>query len=433
MPRSTRALAEASDRDLAAQVGPAAGAGQAAVCALLPAGGRALHAQDRRPGGADPLAASRAGTDSADGLHSAGRGERADSAHRRLGAVRGMRPDSEVVPRGSRARRAAGLREPFRAPVLPRGAGRPRGGAAAAVGSLQPAAWPGDDRVQPDSRHGTALEVLGSLRRLGVSLLMDDFGTGYSSLHHLHSLPFDVLKIDRSFVSRMTEGDQPLQIVRTIVELARVLGMDVVAEGIETREQYALLRQLGCRFGQGFLFSRPVPAETISRDAAPAGTHSARARERQAQRELSRRHVGASEPKRGRKDAEIGNWRAIVLLNSGMSACSLALEYFSDRPHARAALCSIAMQQRAQTSAFPRFLQLCRTAGRACFASVEKLRRQCDPAWNDSDLGDDVATLSYERALRAHARYKPADRSEWAELPRRFAGRTIRSAPRSEA
>ena len=108
------------------------------------------------------------------------------------------------------------------------------------------------------SDSGTALEVLSSLRRLGVSLLMDDFGTGYSSLHHLHSLPFDVLKIDRSFVSRMTEGsDQPLQIVRTIVELARVLGMDVVAEGIETQEQYALLRQLGCRFGQGFLFSVP--------------------------------------------------------------------------------------------------------------------------------------------------------------------------------
>ena len=111
---------------------------------------------------------------------------------------------------------------------------------------------------------GTAMEVLGSLRRLGVSLLLDDFGTGYSSLNHLHSLPFDVLKIDRSFVTRMTEGEQPLQIVRTIVELARVMGMDVVAEGIETCEQFALLRQLGCRFGQGFLFSRPVPAATVS-------------------------------------------------------------------------------------------------------------------------------------------------------------------------
>jgi EAL domain-containing protein (putative c-di-GMP-specific phosphodiesterase class I) len=110
----------------------------------------------------------------------------------------------------------------------------------------------------------TALEVLGSLRRLGVSLLMDDFGTGYSSLNHLHSFPFDVLKIDRSFVGRMTDGDQPLQIVRTIIELARVLGMDVVAEGIETQEQYRLLRQLGCRYGQGFLFARPMSAEDVT-------------------------------------------------------------------------------------------------------------------------------------------------------------------------
>jgi EAL domain-containing protein (putative c-di-GMP-specific phosphodiesterase class I) len=109
-----------------------------------------------------------------------------------------------------------------------------------------------------------ALGVLGSLRRLGVSLLMDDFGTGYSSLSHLHSFPFDVLKIDRSFVSRMTEGEQPLQIVRTIIELARVMGMDVVAEGIETADQYRLLRDLGCRYGQGFLFARPMCAEAVT-------------------------------------------------------------------------------------------------------------------------------------------------------------------------
>ena len=110
----------------------------------------------------------------------------------------------------------------------------------------------------------TAMEVLGSLRRLGVSLLMDDFGTGYSSLNHLHKFPFDVLKIDRSFVARMTEGDQPLQIVRTIVELARVLGMSVVAEGIETSEQDKMLQQLGCRYGQGYLYARPMPPEQLT-------------------------------------------------------------------------------------------------------------------------------------------------------------------------
>ena len=111
---------------------------------------------------------------------------------------------------------------------------------------------------------GKALEVLGNLRRLGVSLLMDDFGTGYSSLNYLHSFPFDVLKVDRSFVGRMTGSDQALQIVRTIIELARVLGMDVVAEGIETVEQYQLLRQMGCRFGQGFLFAKPLTAAAVT-------------------------------------------------------------------------------------------------------------------------------------------------------------------------
>jgi EAL domain-containing protein (putative c-di-GMP-specific phosphodiesterase class I) len=111
----------------------------------------------------------------------------------------------------------------------------------------------------------TAMEVLGSLRRLGVSLLMDDFGTGYSSLNHLHKFPFDLLKIDRSFVMRMTEGDQPRQIVRTIVELARVLGMNVVAEGIETVEQYRMLREMGCRYGQGYLFSRPLPEAEVTK------------------------------------------------------------------------------------------------------------------------------------------------------------------------
>jgi EAL domain-containing protein (putative c-di-GMP-specific phosphodiesterase class I) len=110
----------------------------------------------------------------------------------------------------------------------------------------------------------TAVDVLTGLRALGISLHMDDFGTGYSSLNYLHSFPFDVLKIDRSFVSRMTEGDQPLQIVRTIIELARALGMDVVAEGIETLEQYRLLREMGCQYGQGYLFARPMTADKIT-------------------------------------------------------------------------------------------------------------------------------------------------------------------------
>jgi EAL domain-containing protein (putative c-di-GMP-specific phosphodiesterase class I) len=110
-----------------------------------------------------------------------------------------------------------------------------------------------------------AARVLTSLNRLGVSLHMDDFGTGYSSLSHLHLFPFDVLKIDRSFVRRINTGRQCLQIVQTILELARVLGMDVVAEGIETEAQLHLLQEMGCRYGQGYLFSPPLPAEEIEK------------------------------------------------------------------------------------------------------------------------------------------------------------------------
>ncbi len=110
-----------------------------------------------------------------------------------------------------------------------------------------------------------ATEVLRGLRDLGISLSMDDFGTGYSSLSNLHSFPFDTLKIDRSFVSRIAGSDQAFHIIRAILELARALRMEVIAEGIETREQFDLLRQLGCRYGQGFFFAPPLPVKEISR------------------------------------------------------------------------------------------------------------------------------------------------------------------------
>jgi diguanylate cyclase (GGDEF)-like protein len=100
------------------------------------------------------------------------------------------------------------------------------------------------------------------LRSLGVQLSIDDFGTGYSSLSYLHRFPLNYLKIDRSFVSRMTTDDENA-IVRTISTLARNLGMQVIAEGIETEEQYQQLRLLGCEFGQGYLFSQPVDGASV--------------------------------------------------------------------------------------------------------------------------------------------------------------------------
>ncbi|HLM00804.1 MAG TPA: EAL domain-containing protein [Pyrinomonadaceae bacterium] len=103
------------------------------------------------------------------------------------------------------------------------------------------------------------IAMLKQLKELGVQLSIDDFGTGYSSLSYLHRFPIDTLKVDRSFVSTMEDGSENGEIVRTIIALAKALGMDVVAEGIETIHQLHQLRILGCEYGQGFLFSRPVP------------------------------------------------------------------------------------------------------------------------------------------------------------------------------
>lgn len=108
-----------------------------------------------------------------------------------------------------------------------------------------------------------ALAVLNALDKLGISLSTDDFGTGYSSLSYLQRFPFDRLKIDRSFVDKMDEGEKSIAIVKTILMLGENLGIEVVAEGIETEAQLETLRSLGCRLGQGYLFSRPVEASAI--------------------------------------------------------------------------------------------------------------------------------------------------------------------------
>ncbi|MEN3328911.1 MAG: hypothetical protein V7638_3718 [Acidobacteriota bacterium] len=103
-----------------------------------------------------------------------------------------------------------------------------------------------------------AAVTLAKLRGLGVRLSIDDFGTGYSSLSYLNRFPVDTLKIDRSFVTSMNAADENLQIVKTIITLAGNLGMQVVAEGVETEEQLEELRSLKCQYGQGFLFAKPL-------------------------------------------------------------------------------------------------------------------------------------------------------------------------------
>jgi EAL domain-containing protein (putative c-di-GMP-specific phosphodiesterase class I) len=106
-------------------------------------------------------------------------------------------------------------------------------------------------------------QILTSLRKRGMSVALDDFGTGYSSLSYLHTYPLQALKIDRSFVAELTpEGDgNSGAVVRAIQALAGSLGMQVIAEGIETEAQHQALTAIGCEFGQGFLFGRPEPAD----------------------------------------------------------------------------------------------------------------------------------------------------------------------------
>ena len=106
-----------------------------------------------------------------------------------------------------------------------------------------------------------ALTIMTELKDIGVTLSTDDFGTGYSSLSYLHQFPFDHLKIDRSFINKMEIDEKSEAIVRTILLLAQTLNIDVVAEGIETELQLKRLCRLGCQNGQGYLFSRPVPAD----------------------------------------------------------------------------------------------------------------------------------------------------------------------------
>ncbi|MFZ5479206.1 MAG: sensor domain-containing protein [Myxococcota bacterium] len=116
----------------------------------------------------------------------------------------------------------------------------------------------------------TIIDVIGRLRKLRVRTCIDDFGTGYSSLSLLHKLPVDALKIDKSFVDKMSQDDKT-SIVRTIVELAHGLGMHVVAEGVETSDQLELLRALQCEYAQGYLMSRPVGASDAEAMLATSG------------------------------------------------------------------------------------------------------------------------------------------------------------------
>lgn len=115
--------------------------------------------------------------------------------------------------------------------------------------------------LMEDTNH--ALSILHELKDSGFQLVLDDFGTGYSSLNYLHKFPIDKLKIDRSFTHAMLNDDDSLEIVRAISGLAHNMNIEVVAEGIEEREQLSVYRDLDCHYGQGFLISKPLPVEDV--------------------------------------------------------------------------------------------------------------------------------------------------------------------------
>jgi EAL domain-containing protein (putative c-di-GMP-specific phosphodiesterase class I) len=105
--------------------------------------------------------------------------------------------------------------------------------------------------------------ALGRLTALGIRISLDDFGSGYSSLSYLKRLPANILKIDKSFTSGLGVEIEDTAIVQTVVDLTHILGMEVVAEGVEIEEQETLLKEMGCDFAQGFFFSRPLPPQDI--------------------------------------------------------------------------------------------------------------------------------------------------------------------------
>ncbi len=106
-------------------------------------------------------------------------------------------------------------------------------------------------------------ETLRKLKDMGAHISIDDFGTGYSSLMYLKTFPIDTIKIDKSFVKDMTTDSDDQAITQAIISMAHSLKLDVVAEGVETKEQLELLKSQNCDIIQGYLFSRPIPADDI--------------------------------------------------------------------------------------------------------------------------------------------------------------------------
>jgi diguanylate cyclase (GGDEF)-like protein len=211
--------------------------------------------------GAGPLGASRPRADRAGGVHRAGGGDRPDRAHRHPGAAGACRQ--------ARTWQVAGRRLGIKVNLSARQFAHPNlGGVVAEIlaeTGIDPATVYLEitETVLMEDVESTST-ALAQLKSLGVSLTVDDFGTGYSSLAYLKRFPVDELKVDRAFVAGLLSDQEDSAIVAAVINLAHTLGLQSVAEGVETAEQLAKLRELGCDIGQGYYFGRPLPAETMA-------------------------------------------------------------------------------------------------------------------------------------------------------------------------
>ena len=246
--------------------------------APLPAPGRPPHLPHRRAGGPGALGASRARPGAARVLHPDGRGDGPHPADRAVGA-RDRLPAGGPLAGGLRDRpRAGDGRQPLAAAVPPPAAGRRTSGRCWPESGLDASG------LEVEITEGTAMgdadatvKTLEHLKAIGIRLAIDDFGTGYSSLGYLKRFPIDVLKVDRSFVAGLPANRGDAAIVRAVVGLTRALGLKAVAEGVETADQLAELRELGCDQGQGYFFGRPTAtevADAVLRRSALAGGRS---------------------------------------------------------------------------------------------------------------------------------------------------------------
>jgi EAL domain-containing protein (putative c-di-GMP-specific phosphodiesterase class I) len=118
-----------------------------------------------------------------------------------------------------------------------------------------------------------SIQRLGQLRAIGVRLAVDDFGTGYSSLNYIRRLPIDVLKVDKSFVDGISDGGEESALTAAIIDLAGILHLRPVAEGIERAEQLEQLRALDCELGQGYYFTAPLPVDEVEHLLEARSTH----------------------------------------------------------------------------------------------------------------------------------------------------------------